>query len=159
MPIEVTAIRATGGTMAPFPGSPGRAMMKATAQLPRTALVGTPLDPTLLHTFQPGTARSRENAKNVREQLVTHAMPQKSWPITAIRMIASAQFRSISAEVKTEIDVPKASLTAPTSVAANVIASSTNQPISAELATDCQTPLAAACSASWVSSETCAEAS
>ncbi len=74
-------------------------------------------------------------------------------------MIASAQFWFISAEVKIEIEVPSASLTAVTSVAAKVIASSTNQPISAELATDCQTPLAAACSASWVSSETCAEAS
>ena len=95
----------------------------------------------------------------MRELLVTHAMPQKSWPIVAIRMTASAQFWFISAEVKTEIDVPKESLMAATSVAANVIASSTNQPISAELATDCQTPLAAACSASWVSSATCAEAS
>ena len=104
-------------------------------------------------------ARSRENAKNVRELLVTHAIPQNSWPIVAIRRIISAQFWFMSAEVKTEIDVPKASLTASTSVAANVIASSTNQPISAELATDCQTPLAAACSASCVSSETCAEAS
>ena len=36
-------------------------------------------------------ARSRENAKNVREQLVTHAMPQKSWPTAAIRITASAQ--------------------------------------------------------------------
>ena len=159
MPIEVTANSATGGTMSPLPGSPGRARMNAAAQLPSTALTGTPLAPTLLQTFQPGTARSRENAKNVREQLVTQAMPQKSWPITAIRMIASAQPWLIGAEVNTEIDVPKASLTAPTSVAANVIASSTNQPISAEQATDCQTPLAAACSASWVSSETCAEAS
>src|SRR4051794_38977999 len=104
-------------------------------------------------------ARSRENAKNVREQLVTHAMPQKNWPMAAIRMIPSAQFWFIWAEVKTEIELPAASLTALTSVAANVIASRTNQPISAEMATDCQTPLAAASSASWVSSATCAEAS
>jgi hypothetical protein len=74
-------------------------------------------------------------------------------------MIASAQFWFIWAEVKTEIEVPKPSLTAVTSVAANRIASSTNHPISAELATDCQTPFAAACSAPTVSSATCAEAS
>ena len=142
-----------------MPGSAGTASRNAHRLLPITAFTGTPLALTRLQNFEPGIARSRENAKNVRELLVTQAMPQNSWPITAIRMIASAQFWFISAEVKIEIEVPSASLTVVTSVAAKVIASSTNQPISAELATDCQTPLAAASSASWVSSETCAEAS
>ncbi len=130
------------------------------AQLPITAAAGTPRLPlTRLHSFQPGTARSREKAKKVRDMLVTQARPQKNWPITAIRMIASAQFWFISAEVKTAIELPKPSLTAVTSVAAKVIASNTNHPISAELATDCQMPFAAACSAPTVSSATCAEAS
>ena len=155
----MTAKKATGGTNVPLPGSAGRVIRNEARQLPITALTGTPLALTRLQSREPGMARSRENAKNVREQLVTHAMPQKSWPTTAIRMTASAQFWFISAEVKTEIELPPASLMAPTSVAANVIASSTNQPISADEATDCQTPLAAACSASWVSSATCAEAS
>jgi hypothetical protein len=77
----------------------------------------------------------------------------------AIRMIASAQFWFISAEVRTAIEEPKPSLTASTLVAANSSASSTNQPINAEDATDCQMPLAAACSAPTVSSATWAEAS
>jgi hypothetical protein len=97
-------------------------------------------------------------AKNVREQLVTHAMPQKNWPIAEIRITVSAQPSDI-ALWKMESEVPPPSLTAATSVAANVIASSTNQPISAERATDCQTPFAAETSASLVSSATCAEAS
>ena len=58
-----------------------------------------------------------------------------------------------------ESEVPPASLTPATSVAAKVIASSTNQPINAERATDRQMPWAAARSASTVSSATCAEAS
>ncbi len=103
-------------------------------------------------------ARSRENAKNVREQLVTHAMPQKNWPTVEIRITVSAQPSSI-ALVKIASEVPPASLTASTSEAAKVIASRTNQPISAERATDCQTPLAADSSASLVSSATWAEAS
>ena len=58
---------------------------------------------TRLQTWWPGVARSREKAKNVREQLVTHAMPQKNWPTQAIARIASAQFWFMSAEVNTAI--------------------------------------------------------
>src|SRR3954454_4711559 len=159
VPIDVTAISATGGTIVPFPGRPVSVIRNAAAELPMTAIVGTPLGLTRAHSLQPGIARSRENAKNVRELLVTHAIPQNSWPTTAIRITISAQFWFMSAEVKTESEVPKASFTALTSVAENVIARRTNQPISAELTTDCQTPLAAACSASCVSSDTWAEAS
>src|SRR3954470_12673404 len=126
---------------------------KASPQLPITAIAGTP-PLTRLPSFQPGMARSRENAKKVREQLVTQAMPQKNWPTQAMKMIASAQFWFMLAEVKTEIELPAASLIALVSVAAKVIASSTNQPMIAEMNTDCQTPLAAACSASVVSSAT-----
>ena len=74
-------------------------------------------------------------------------------------MIASAQPLSMSADVKTAIEVPKPSLTASTLVAANRIASRTNHPITAESATDCHTPFAAASSAPTVSSATWAEAS
>src|SRR5262249_25839617 len=102
---------------------------------------------------------SREKAKNVRELLVTHAMPQKNCPTQAIAMIASAQFWFMSAEVKTAITLPKPLLIALTSVAAKRNASSRNQPMTAEIATDCQMPFAAACSAPTVSSATCAEAS
>jgi hypothetical protein len=85
-------------------------------------------------------------------------MPQKNWPIAEIRMTVSAQPSDI-ALWKIDSEVPPASFTAATSVAAKVIASSTNQPISPDSATDCQTPLAAETSASLVSSATCADAS
>ena len=133
--------------------------MPASAHEASTAATGTPRAPlTLAHSRWPGVMRSRESAKNVREQLVTHAMPQKNWPIAEIRITVSAQPSDI-ALWKIESEVPPPSLTAPTSLAANVIASSTNHPISAERATDCQTPFAAEISASLVSSATCAEAS
>src|SRR5215208_5246423 len=99
-----------------------------------------------------------DSAKNVREQLVTHAMPQKNCPIAEIRITTSAQPSDI-ALWKIASVVPPPSFTAPTSLAAKVIARSTNQPISPESATDCQTPLAADTSASRVSSATCADAS
>ena len=73
-------------------------------------MTGTPLATHPAPKRPPGVARSRENAKNVREQLVTHAMPQKNWPTHAIRRIASAQFWFMSAEVKTAIELPKPSL-------------------------------------------------
>ena len=66
---------------------------------------------TRLHSCQPGVARSRENAKNVREQLVKQAMPQKNWPIVEIRITVSAQPCS-SRVVKMDSEVPPASLTA-----------------------------------------------
>ena len=113
---------------------------------------------TLAHSLLPGVMRSRESAKNVREQLVTHAIPQKNCPIAEIRITVSAQPSDI-ALWKMASEVPPPSLTAPTSLAAKVIASRTNQPIRAESATDCQTPFAAEISASLVSSATCAEAS
>ena len=142
-----------------MPDSAGRVRIPASTQEPITAATGTPRAPlTLAHSRLPGVMRSRESAKNVREQLVTHAMPQKNWPIAEIRITVSAQPSDI-ALWKIASEVPPPSLTAPTSLAAKVIASRTNQPISAERATDCQTPLAAEISASLVSSATCAEAS
>src|SRR3954469_14208005 len=92
VPIAVTAQKATGGTKESDANSAGSTIRKASAQLPSTAIAGTPSPLTRDHSRWPGTARSRENAKKVREQLVTHAMPQKNWPTQAIAMIASAQF-------------------------------------------------------------------
>ena len=109
MPIAVTAKKATGGTKPPADGGAKAQAARSGRRartLPSTAIAGTPLAVTRLHSWWPGTARSRENAKNVREQLVTHAMPQKNWPTHAIAMIASAQFWFISAERKTAIDPP-----------------------------------------------------
>src|SRR4051795_3238096 len=122
-------------------------MIPANTQEPTTAATGTPRAPlTLAHSLLPGVILSRESAKNVREQLVTHAMPQKNCPIAEIRITISAQLSDIELW-KIASEVPPPSFTAFRSVAANVIARSTNQPISPESATDCQTPLAAETSA------------
>jgi hypothetical protein len=94
----------------------------------------------------------------MREQLVTQAMPQNSWPIVAISTTALLAV-GVSALLKTASEEPRPSLTASTSEAANVIASSTNQPIRPDQKTERQTPLAAAIDAPLVSSERCAEAS
>ncbi len=106
MPIAVTAKKATGGTKVSGANSAGSTIRKASAQLPSTAIAGTPAAADPAHSWWPGTARSRENAKKVREQLVTQAMPQKNWPTQAIAMIASAQFWFMSAEVKTAMELP-----------------------------------------------------
>ena len=107
---------------------------------------------------QPGIPRSRENAYQVREALVRPAATQKIWPTVAIRITIFAAQES-RALVKIAITPPPASLTAPTSLAANRNASRTNQPISAEKNTERQTPWAAAIAAPRVSSAVCAEAS
>ncbi len=51
------------------------------------------------HRLWPGTAPSRENANVMREALVTHAMPQNSWPTVEIRITALAP-AEVSAELK-----------------------------------------------------------
>src|SRR3954466_6976971 len=102
-------------------------MISAQTATASTEYTGTWRLSTLLHSRQPGIARSRENAYQVRDALVRPAMPQKSWPIVAIRMTSSAQPELI-ALVKTEIAVPPASSIAFVSAAANVMAISTNQP-------------------------------
>ena len=51
---------------------------------PITALNGTRVALTRREQCrQPGIARSRENAKHVREALVRQAAPQKNWPTRA----------------------------------------------------------------------------
>src|SRR6478752_5742208 len=94
----------------------------------------------------------------MREELVRHAVPQKNWPIVEmISTISTADL--VSALLSTAIDEPAPSLTALTSVAANVIASSRIQPITAEKKIERQTPLAADSAAPCVSSEMCAHES
>src|SRR5215210_982769 len=123
--IDTTATNAHG-TPAAFPPRAGSVMMSAANATATTEEAGTRRRSTVLHSRQPGIARSRENAYQVRDALVRPAMPQKSWPIVAMRMTSSAQPELI-ALVKTEIAVPPASSIAVLSDAANVMASRTNQ--------------------------------
>jgi hypothetical protein len=124
--MDTTAMNAQG-TPAALPLSAGRVMISAATATANTEKAGTRRLSTRLHTRQPGIARSRENAYQVRDALVSPAMPQKSWPMVDIRITSSAQPELI-AVVNTDIVVPPASLIAFVSVAANVMASSTNQP-------------------------------
>src|SRR3954469_18184031 len=94
----------------------------------------------------------------MREALVTHDMPQKSWP-TVARTRTNFAFALDRAPSMIEIDVPPASLTPLTSVAAKVIANRTNHPKTPDQNTERQTPCAAPFAALRVSSEMCAEAS
>src|SRR3954447_11054289 len=127
--MDTTALNAHG-TPAAFPPSAGSVMISAQTATARTEYIGTRRLSTVLHSRQPGIARSRENAYHVREALVRPAMPQKIWPIVAMKITASAQPELI-ALVMTEMAVPPPSLIAFVSLAANVSASSTNQPNSA----------------------------
>ena len=123
-----------------------------------TAYAGTRWWFSRVHSCQPGTARSRENAYIMREHEVTQAMPQNSWPIVAISTTSFSQ-PSGSDVAKTASEEPAPSLMPATSVAAKVIASSTIQPPTPDQKTARQTPWAAALAAPWVSSEMCADAS
>src|ERR1039458_4082267 len=55
-----------------------------------TAHVGVRFLPRRRHRLWPGTAPSREKANVIREALVTHAIPQNSWPTVEIRITAFA---------------------------------------------------------------------
>ena len=123
-----------------------------------TALNGTRSRFTRRNRFQPGIARSRENAYQVRDALVKPAAPQNSWPTVAIRITSFAAHES-SAEVKMTVEYPAPSSIALTFVAANRNDSSRTQPMMAEKKTERQTPCAAAFAAPWVSSAVWAEAS
>src|SRR5919198_5524016 len=116
-----------------------------------TAYSGTLSRLTRRNSGQPGIARSRENAYQVRDALVRPAVTQKSCPIVAIRITIFAAHGS-SALVKIAPTNPAPSLIALTSVAANKKARITNQPITAEKNTERHTPCAAAFAAPRVSS-------
>src|SRR3954466_4756376 len=94
----------------------------------------------------------------MREQDVTQAMPQNSWPTVAMSTTTFCQL-SGSEVANTASELPAPLLIPATSVAANVMASSTIQPPTPDQKTARQTPWAAALAAPWVSSEMCAGAS
>src|ERR1700684_2205324 len=102
-------------------------------QTNKTAHVGVRFLPSRRHRLWPGTAPSRENAKVMREALVTHAIPQNICPTVEIRMTALAA-AELSAVVKIASE-GKPALSSSGSLLfwiANVIASSTIQPTTAE---------------------------
>src|SRR3954452_6470880 len=94
----------------------------------------------------------------MRDALVTHDMPQKSWPTVTSR-ITNLAAELDSALSMIAIDEPPPALTAFTSVAANTRASRTNQPKTPDQNTARHPPCAAPLAAPRVSSETCADAS
>jgi hypothetical protein len=81
----------------------------------------------------PGIAPSRENAKVIRLALVTHAIPQNSWPMVEIRITALA-----AAEPSAVVMIVRAGKPEPLIAVmsfcctAKVSASSRIQPITAE---------------------------
>ena len=92
-PIETTAKKATGvGTSAPLIGirtvtRAGNVISAAMTADRMTPLAGTLFLLSVDHSFQPGTARSRLNAKSIRDELVIQAMVQKNCP--AVEMIST----------------------------------------------------------------------
>src|SRR5262245_50979178 len=106
--IPVNAKNANG--MLFFPNSAGIEMMSETTETPITALNGTRSAFTRRKRFQPGIARSRENAYQVREALVNPAAPQNSCPTVAIKTTSFAAHES-SESVKIVPTKPAESLT------------------------------------------------
>src|SRR3954447_16628238 len=140
--IETTALKAHG-TPAALPPSAGSVMISAQTATASTEYTGTWRLSTLLHSRQPGIARSRENAYHVRDALVRPAVTQKICPMTAI-MITSLAAQETIAVVKIATGKPAPLSTAFVSLAANRNPSSRIQRISAEKKIDRHTPWAAA---------------
>src|SRR5690349_13704913 len=65
-------------------------MMSEATETAITALNGTRSRLTRRKIAQPGMPRSRENAYQVRDALVSPAAPQKNWPTVAIRTTSFA---------------------------------------------------------------------
>ena len=59
------------------------------------------------HRLWPGTAPSRENAKVIRDALVTQAMPQNNWPMVEITSTALAA-EDVRADSMIDWEVPPA---------------------------------------------------
>src|SRR5438552_16269977 len=108
-------------------------MIRAATETAITALNGTLRVLMRRNSPQPGIPRSRENAYQVREALVSPAAPQKSWPTVAMISTSFApQMWFVIAVVKIEIELPPAVLIASVFTAAKRNASSTSQPAIAE---------------------------
>src|SRR5947207_14237145 len=101
-------------------------MISAATEDASTANIGTRSRFRRRNSAQPGMPRSRENAYQVREQLVSPAAPQNSWPTVQISStaLAAAEVRAGSI---TGIEPPPFSLIAVTLLAAHTSASSTAQ--------------------------------
>src|SRR5215216_5123623 len=134
-----------------LPNRAGMAMINEAIETAITALNGTRSRLMRRKIAQPGIPRSRENAYQVRDALVSPAAPQKNCPTVAIKITIFAAQGS-RALVKIDPTKPPLLLTAPTWVAANRNARSTSQPISADQKTERQTPCAAAFAAPRVTS-------
>src|ERR1700753_385168 len=87
--IDVTARNATGVPLE-FGKYAGIVMISANTITNSTAQVGVRFLPSRRQSEWPGIAPSRENANVIRDALVTHAIPQNSWPTTEIRITALA---------------------------------------------------------------------
>src|SRR5437588_12569448 len=133
-------------------------MISAARDTASTAYSGTRFAFSRRNNAHPGIPRSRENAYQVREALVSPAAPQKNCPTVAIR-ITSFAAHAFMEVVKIVPTNPALALIAFTSVAANRNARSNSQPITADQHTDRHTPWAAAFAAPLVSSAVCADAS
>src|SRR5207302_7385506 len=102
-------------------------MISAAIEDASTAYSGTRWRLRRRNSAQPGIPLSRENAYHVREQLVSPAAPQNSWPTVQMRSTALAA-AEVSAVSMTGIEPPPFSVIAGTLVAANTSASSTAHP-------------------------------
>src|SRR5437763_14350384 len=106
-------------------------MISAAIEEASTAYSGTRCRFSRLNSGHPGIPRSRENAYQVREQLVRPAAPQNSWPTVQISSTAFAA--AVVSEVSMiGIEPPPFSVIAGTFLAANSSASRTAQPAIAE---------------------------
>ena len=103
-------------------------MIAETTETAITELNGTLWRLTRRKMVQPGIARSRENAYQVREALVRPAAPQNSWPTVAMMKISFAAQES-SASMKIAPTKPAASVTTAASGTANRKVSSRTQPM------------------------------
>ena len=95
--IDVTARNATGVPLE-FGKNAGTVTIAAHRITNSTAHVGVLFLPSFRHRLWPGIAPSRENANVIREALVTHAIPQNSWPTVEIRItaLAAAELSAVS---------------------------------------------------------------
>src|SRR4051812_45804153 len=84
--MRTTAKNAHGTVVPGAPLSAGNVMMAARTHMRMTDMYGTRWRLSRVHMRWPGTARSRENAKHMRDALVTHDIPQNSWPTVAARI-------------------------------------------------------------------------
>src|SRR5919106_1069845 len=90
--------------------SVGSISAQARTQMAATAYTGTrSARATLLQSWWPGTARSRENANSMRDADVTDALPQNNWPTQAMNRRPSAQVELIEFSQMYTVAKPTAS--------------------------------------------------